>query len=150
MKGSGELKQMTRRLGFIGAGERSEVVLKAGRMERSICWTMCAVKTSNHSKEATPNINKRPAQQIVDQACERAYTRFCSIEKHAKQTLQRVLNAMRTHRLSQSHFTNADGYGHADYGVEVMDGLYSRVFGAEWTGSHSISFRCVHDCSGAV
>ncbi|KAI0560429.1 aluminum resistance [Gracilaria domingensis] len=92
---------------------------------------MCAVKSSGRTKVATPSISTQQAQQIVDEACERAYTRFRSIDRHTQRTFEKVLKAMQEHRLSQTHFTSADGYGHADHGVQVMDNIYASVFGAE-------------------
>lgn len=43
----------------------------------------------------------------------------------------KILNAMQSERISDSHFTNSSGYGYGDIGRDALDRVYARIFNTE-------------------
>lgn len=43
----------------------------------------------------------------------------------------KVLNAMQSERISDSHFTNSSGYGYGDIGRDALDRVYAHIFNCE-------------------
>ena len=72
---------------------------------------------------------------------------FSEIDKNALAGMGRVLDAFRAERVSDSCFAGTTGYGYDDRGREVLDRVWSRVFGTEASlvrhnfvnGTHAIS-----------
>ena len=56
---------------------------------------------------------------------------FLGFEKTAELNTRKVLDAFRTHRVSEACFAGTTGYGYDDLGRETLEQIYARVFGAE-------------------
>lgn len=56
---------------------------------------------------------------------------FSRIDATAFTNSARVLDAFRTHRVSDTHFAGTSGYGYDDRGRETLDAIYADLFGAE-------------------
>ncbi len=56
---------------------------------------------------------------------------FARIDEIAFANSDRVLDAFREHRVSESHFAPTTGYGYDDRGRETLDAIYADLFGAE-------------------
>lgn len=73
--------------------------------------------------------------------------RFAEIDRIAYLGTSRVMRAFREERVSDSCFAGTSGYGYDDKGREVLDAVWSRVFGTEAAlvrhnfvnGSHALS-----------
>ena len=61
----------------------------------------------------------------------RAQGAFARMDEVAEFNTRKVLDAMRTCRVSDAHFGVSAGYAYSDLGREKLDELYARVFGAE-------------------
>ena len=57
--------------------------------------------------------------------------RFIEIDKIAEHNTLRVLNAMRSLRVSEAYFHTTSGYAYDDLGRQKLDELFAEVFGAE-------------------
>lgn len=57
--------------------------------------------------------------------------RFAEIDDVAKKNTEKVMDAFRGFRVSDSLFAGTTGYGYDDKGRDVLDKIYARVFGAE-------------------
>ena len=62
---------------------------------------------------------------------ERARAAFARMDETAEFNTRKVLDAMRTCRVSDAHFGVSAGYAYSDLGREKLDELYARVFGTE-------------------
>ena len=58
-------------------------------------------------------------------------TRFSHIDRVAFENTQRVMDAFRRFRVSDSMFQSSSGYGNGDRGRDVLDELWADVMGAE-------------------
>ncbi len=56
---------------------------------------------------------------------------FKKIEEISFKNTERVLDAFRENRVSESMLTSTTGYGYDDIGRETLDKIYAQVFGAE-------------------
>ncbi len=56
---------------------------------------------------------------------------FRGFEKTAELNTRKVLDAFRTHRVSEACFAGTTGYGYDDLGRETLEKVYADVFGAE-------------------
>ncbi|MBQ3276005.1 MAG: methionine gamma-lyase family protein [Oscillospiraceae bacterium] len=56
---------------------------------------------------------------------------FKGFERTAEENTRRVLEAFRTHRVSEACFAGTTGYGYDDLGRETLEKVYADVFGAE-------------------
>ena len=56
---------------------------------------------------------------------------FRGFERTAEMNTKRVLDAFRTHRVSESCFAGTTGYGYDDLGRETLEKVYADVFDAE-------------------
>lgn len=56
---------------------------------------------------------------------------FEHIDEVAQKNTEKVLDAFRCERVSESMFLPSSGYGYDDIGRETLDRIYARVFGAE-------------------
>ncbi|RBW69931.1 aminotransferase class I/II-fold pyridoxal phosphate-dependent enzyme [Bacillus taeanensis] len=69
------------------------------------------------------------------------------IDETAENNQFRILEAFRSHRVSDFHFTPSTGYGYDDVGRDTLDQVYADVFGGEaglvrpqmMSGTHAIS-----------
>ncbi len=72
---------------------------------------------------------------------------FSSVDDICFYNQQKVLFAMQKHRLSDSHFAYASGYGYNDSGRDILENIFADVFGAEEaicrpqivSGTHALS-----------
>ncbi len=72
---------------------------------------------------------------------------FNNVDDTARYNHLKVLKAFQNNRVSDVHFNSTTGYGYDDAGREVIDNIYSEVFGAEdalvrhniINGTHAIS-----------
>lgn len=53
------------------------------------------------------------------------------VEKIAFFNQQKVINAFKTHRVSDNHFQTSTGYGYDDEGRDTLEKVYATTFGAE-------------------
>ncbi|MBI4533774.1 MAG: methionine gamma-lyase family protein, partial [Candidatus Melainabacteria bacterium] len=87
------------------------------------------------------------SQNILDQAEEALVLQYKNIDKIALLNQAKVLEAFRTHRLSEEFFAEKTGYGRADAGRETIDKIFASVFKAETaavrlqivSGTHAIA-----------
>ncbi|NER78484.1 MAG: aminotransferase class I/II-fold pyridoxal phosphate-dependent enzyme [Leptolyngbya sp. SIO1D8] len=56
---------------------------------------------------------------------------FVGIDRQVKANLNRVLNAMRKHKVGSHHFASVSGYGHDDLGRDTLDHVFADVMQAE-------------------
>lgn len=56
---------------------------------------------------------------------------FSGIDAQVKKNLERVLKAMRIHKVGVHHFAGVTGYGHDDLGRQILDHVFADVMGAE-------------------
>ena len=76
--------------------------------------------------------------------CEKPFARIAEIERYNS---EKVLRAFIDNRVSESLFAGSSGYGYDDRGREVLDRVWSQVFGTEdsmvrhnlMSGTHDIS-----------
>jgi cystathionine beta-lyase family protein involved in aluminum resistance len=84
---------------------------------------------------------------LADQAEAAVSSAFSGIEKVREFNQLKVIEAMQSQRLSDTHFSGTTGYGYNDRGREVLDAVYAKAFGAEdalvrhniTCGSHALS-----------
>ena len=57
--------------------------------------------------------------------------RFKAIDEIAEYNQLKVIAAMQKNNVSAECFTNTNGYGHDDYGQEVLEKVYADIFKAE-------------------
>jgi cystathionine beta-lyase family protein involved in aluminum resistance len=80
---------------------------------------------------------------------------FPGLEATGYHCTERILNAMRHHRLGEEHFACVTGYGHHDMGREVLDKVFAEALEAEAalvrphivSGTHALSLAlnaCLH------
>jgi aluminum resistance protein len=73
--------------------------------------------------------------------------RFKKLDQVAEYNQLKVLNAFRSHRVSESHFVPTTGYGSDDLGRDTLEEVYAEIFGAESalvraqlvSGTHALS-----------
>ena len=70
-------------------------------------------------------------QALLKQAEELVTDRFAEIETVSINNQRRVLEAFRSERVSDFHLHGSSGYGYGDSGREVIENLYSRIFGGQ-------------------
>ena len=73
----------------------------------------------------------RDIQVLLKQAEDLLHSRFAEIESVSITNQRRVLEAFRSERVSDFHLHGSSGYGYGDSGREVIENLYSRVFGGK-------------------
>ncbi len=56
---------------------------------------------------------------------------YAKIDATALKNTEKVMNAFKNHRVSESHFAASTGYGYDDAGREVTEKIYAEVFGKE-------------------
>ena len=56
---------------------------------------------------------------------------FADIDAVSFENTQKIMNAFREHRVSESMFVPSSGYGYDDRGREVLDAVWADVMGAE-------------------
>ncbi len=56
---------------------------------------------------------------------------FAEIDKVSFENTQKIMNAFREHRVSDTVFNGTSGYGYNDRGREILDEIWADVFGAE-------------------
>lgn len=68
---------------------------------------------------------------IAQEAFESVKEIFEEIEKTKSYNQFKVLNAFQKNKLSYIHFSKTDGYGYSDSGRDVIEKIYSDIFGCE-------------------
>ena len=89
-----------------------------------------------------PRLESLAQRALAD--CEKPFARIAEIERYNS---EKVLRAFIDNRVSESLFAGSSGYGYDDRGREVLDRVWSQVFGAEdsmvrhnfMSGTHAIS-----------
>ncbi len=84
---------------------------------------------------------------LAREAEERLNPYFAKIDSIAFENTQKVMDAFRTHRVSDSMFAASSGYGYDDRGREVLEDIWADVMGAETaivrhtiiSGTHALS-----------
>lgn len=69
--------------------------------------------------------------RIAQRAEARCRERFHEIDQVAQINTERVLEAFRTHRVSEACFAGTTGYGYDDLGRETLDKIYAELLGTE-------------------
>ncbi len=75
--------------------------------------------------------NPEQLEQLVEQAEAELAPIFKQIDRVAQKGTERVLNAFKEHRVSDSMFAPSSGYGYDDRGRDTLDRIYADVFKAE-------------------
>ena len=57
--------------------------------------------------------------------------RFAEIDAISFVNTNRVMDAFRAHRVSDSMFQSSSGYGHGDKGRETLDSIFAELMGTE-------------------
>ena len=70
-------------------------------------------------------------QKLAREAEEKLTSQFSHIEEVAFENTQKVMDAFREHRVSDSMFQSSSGYGYDDRGREVLEEVWADVMGAE-------------------
>ncbi|MCI1903890.1 MAG: methionine gamma-lyase family protein [Enterococcaceae bacterium] len=78
------------------------------------------------NEQFSPELNEKVAQAELLIAPMRNV-----IAERALDNQEKVLRAMRNHRLSETHFMPSTGYGYDDEGRDCLEAVYAEVFGAE-------------------
>lgn len=86
-------------------------------------------------------------QRLAKEAENALQTQFAHIEEVAFSNTQKVMEAFRAHRVSDSMFGSTSGYGYDDRGREVLEDVWAEVMGAESavvrhniiSGTHALS-----------
>lgn len=76
-------------------------------------------------------MNYEELYTLAAQVEERFQPIFRGFERTAEKNTKRVLDAFRTHRVSEPCFAGTTGYGYDDLGRETLEKVYAEVFGAE-------------------
>ena len=76
-------------------------------------------------------MNYEELYTLSAQVEERLQHVFRGFERTAEKNTKRVLDAFRTHRVSEPCFAGTTGYGYDDLGRETLEKVYADVFGAE-------------------
>ena len=76
-------------------------------------------------------MNYEELYTLAAQVEERLQPVFRGFERTAEKNTKRVLDAFRTHRVSEPCFAGTTGYGYDDLGRETLEKVYADVFGAE-------------------
>jgi len=76
-------------------------------------------------------MNYEELYTLAAQVEERLQPIFRGFERTAEKNTKRVLDAFRTHRVSEPCFAGTTGYGYDDLGRETLEKVYAEVFGAE-------------------
>ena len=76
-------------------------------------------------------MNYEELYTLAAQVEERLQPIFRGFERTAEKNTKRVLDAFRTHRVSEPCFAGTTGYGYDDLGRETLEKVYADVFGAE-------------------
>ena len=76
-------------------------------------------------------MNYEELYTLAAQVEERLQPVFRGFELTAEKNTKRVLDAFRTHRVSEPCFAGTTGYGYDDLGRETLEKVYADVFGAE-------------------
>ena len=86
-------------------------------------------------------------QELAKQAEEKLSAQFAHIEQIAFENTQKVMDAFREHRVSDTMFQSTSGYGYDDRGRDVLEEVWADVMGAESaivrhtiiSGTHALS-----------
>ena len=76
-------------------------------------------------------MNYEELYTLAAQVEERLQPVFRGFERTAEKNTKRVLDAFRTHRVSEPCSAGTTGYGYDDLGRETLEKVYADVFGAE-------------------
>ena len=86
-------------------------------------------------------------QDLAHEAEEKLTAQFSHIDRIAFENTQKVMDAFREHRVSDTMFQSTSGYGYDDRGREVLEEVWADVMGAECaivrhtiiSGTHALS-----------
>jgi len=67
------------------------------------------------------------SSEQIHQAENALHSIFYGIDAQVKKNLERILNALRSHRLGPHHFASVSGYGHDDLGRHVLDQVFAEL-----------------------
>ncbi|RXI97923.1 hypothetical protein DS745_16345 [Anaerobacillus alkaliphilus] len=70
-------------------------------------------------------------KQLVKEVEEQIKEVHASIEERIEENQYKVLQAFRSHQVSDFHFTPSTGYGYDDVGRDTLESIYAHVFGGE-------------------
>ena len=70
-------------------------------------------------------------KKIAAEAEQKLAPLFADFDKISEQNTARVLDAFRTHRVSEAMLCGTTGYGYGDIGRDALEAVYADVFGAE-------------------
>ena len=68
--------------------------------------------------------------ELKNQILEQLSSRFQAIDEIAQQNTARILDAFRTHQVSDYDFRQTTGYGYGDSGRDKLDAVWADIFGA--------------------
>ena len=71
---------------------------------------------------------------------------FARIDRIAFENTQRVMDAFREFRVSDSMFGSTSGYGYDDRGRDTLDEIWASVMGAEGTVPTAVRGMSAADC----
>lgn len=114
-------------------------------------WMFPAVATLSPSK-TMPSATE--ARTLIQHCHRSLLSQFQHIDSLSHGHLRKILSAMQKEKLAANHFISQDGYGHSDYGRDVLDSIFANTFAAEaacvriqfQSGTHAIAcvlFGCL-------
>ncbi len=75
--------------------------------------------------------NGQKLKQLVKEVEEQIKEIHSGIEDRIEENQLKVLQAFRSHQVSDFHFTPSTGYGYDDVGRDTLESIYAQVFGGE-------------------
>ena len=72
----------------------------------------------------------KPIMELKNQILEQLRPRFSSIEEISLQNTARILDAFRSHKVSDYDFRQTTGYGYGDNGRDKLDAVWAQIFGS--------------------
>ena len=100
-------------------------------------------------------IFSKKIQDLAHEAESALTAQYQHIDEVAFRNTQKVMEAFRTHRVSDACFQSTSGYGYDDRGREVLEEVWADVMGAEAavvrhtiiSGTHALSTASLASCA---
>lgn len=73
----------------------------------------------------------KPYIELKNQILEQLRPQFSAIEEISLQNTAKILDAFRTHKVSDYDFRQTTGYGYGDNGRDKLDAVWAQIFGSE-------------------